>query len=188
MKNISDEKHLRTAMDIYSILFVKQGMSKNKIKEVLHISDADLSLSLKILKEELQKHSPLFIREIKDEISLMTRVEFSPVIKLLEHSHIVRLSEESKATLLIIALIEPVKKSEVDAIRGKDSESALATLQKYYLIEPLGGVAFAGQPAIYRTTKEFLKRFGLKNRSELLNIEGIADIAEKILCSITKTN
>jgi len=79
----------------------------------------------------------------------------------------IRLSLPALETLAVIAYKQPVTVPEISEIRGVDSNGVIATLLDRKLITTGGRKAVIGRPILYRTTKEFLMRFGLKDVNEL---------------------
>jgi segregation and condensation protein B len=83
----------------------------------------------------------------------------------------VRLSLPALETLAVIAYKQPVTVPEISEIRGVDSNGVIATLLDRKLITTAGRKAVIGRPILYKTTKEFLLRFGLKDVGELPSME-----------------
>src|SRR6516225_1383406 len=83
----------------------------------------------------------------------------------------IRLSLPALETLAVIAYKQPVTVPEISDIRGVDSGGVIATLLNRKLITTAGRKAVIGRPILYKTTKEFLMRFGLKDVNELPSME-----------------
>jgi segregation and condensation protein B len=83
----------------------------------------------------------------------------------------VRLSLQALETLAVIAYKQPVTVPEISEIRGVDTSGVIATLLDRKLITTAGRKQVIGRPILYKTTKEFLLRFGLNSVSELPSIE-----------------
>src|SRR5215467_5250970 len=83
----------------------------------------------------------------------------------------VRLSLQALETLAVIAYKQPVTAPEISEIRGVDSSGVLATLLDRKLITTAGRKQVIGRPILYKTTREFLLRFGLNDLSELPSME-----------------
>ncbi len=83
----------------------------------------------------------------------------------------VRLSMQALETLAVIAYKQPVTVPEISEIRGVDSSGVIATLLDRKLITTGGRKQVIGRPILYKTTKEFLVRFGLNNVAELPSME-----------------
>ncbi|HMK30610.1 MAG TPA: SMC-Scp complex subunit ScpB [Terriglobales bacterium] len=83
----------------------------------------------------------------------------------------IRLSLQALETLAVIAYKQPITAPEIQEIRGVDSSGVLATLLDRKLITTAGRKAVIGRPILYKTSKDFLLRFGLKDVSELPSME-----------------
>jgi len=83
----------------------------------------------------------------------------------------IRLSLPALETLAVIAYKQPVTVPEISEIRGVDSSGVIATLLDRKLITTSGRKDVIGRPILYKTTKEFLLRFGLKDVNELPSME-----------------
>src|ERR1700687_2140926 len=82
-----------------------------------------------------------------------------------------RLSLPALETLAVIAYKQPVTIPEISEIRGVDAGGVIATLLDRRLITTAGRKAVIGRPILYKTSKEFLLRFGLKDINELPSME-----------------
>src|SRR2546421_2944168 len=83
----------------------------------------------------------------------------------------IRLSLPALETLAVIAYKQPVTIPEISEIRGVDSSGVIATLLDRKLITTSGRKDVICRPILYKTTKEFLLRFGLKDVNELPSME-----------------
>ena len=83
----------------------------------------------------------------------------------------IRLSLPALETLAVIAYKQPVTVPEISEIRGVDSSGVIATLLDRKLITTAGRKAVIGRPILYKTSREFLLRFGLKDVGELPSME-----------------
>ena len=83
----------------------------------------------------------------------------------------IRLSLPALETLAVIAYKQPATVPEINEIRGVDSGGVIATLLDRKLITTGGRKQVIGRPILYKTTKEFLMRFGLKDVNELPSME-----------------
>lgn len=110
------------------------------------------------------------IRLLRLETSyqLCSAPEFAPYIrKTLESRKPARLSQPALEVLAIIAYYQPVTRAYVDQVRGVDSSYTMGLLQERELIEEAGRLAVPGRPVLFRTTKNFLRSFGLSSLEEL---------------------
>jgi segregation and condensation protein B len=91
----------------------------------------------------------------------------------------VRLSLPALETLAVIAYKQPVTGPEISEIRGVDSSGVLATLLDRKLITTAGRKQVVGRPILYKTSKDFLLRFGLKDVGELPSLEEFEKLANE---------
>ena len=113
------------------------------------------------------------VRQVAGGYHMATKPEHHDVVVAFAKSlkPPVRLSMQALETLAVIAYKQPVTAPEISEIRGVDSSGVLATLLDRKLITTAGRKQVIGRPILYKTTKEFLLRFGLNNVSELPSIE-----------------
>ena len=94
--------------------------------------------------------------------------EYADVIrKTFENRKPAKLSQPALEVLAIIAYFQPVTRAYVDQVRGVDSSYTMSLLQERELIEECGRLAVPGRPIQFRTTKTFLRTFGLSGLAEL---------------------
>ncbi len=113
------------------------------------------------------------IRQIASGYRMATKPEHHDVVVSFAKSlkPPVRLSLQALETLAVIAYKQPVTVPEISEIRGVDSAGVIATLLDRKLITTGGRKQVIGRPILYKTTKEFLMRFGLKDIGELPSME-----------------
>ncbi len=113
------------------------------------------------------------IREVAGGYRMSTKPEQHEVVRAFAKSlkPPVRLSLPALETLAVIAYKQPVTVPEINDIRGVDSGGVIGTLLDRKLITTAGRKQVIGRPILYKTTKEFLMRFGLKDVSELPSME-----------------
>jgi segregation and condensation protein B len=78
-----------------------------------------------------------------------------------------KLSNAALETLAIVAYRQPVTRSGIDAVRGVNSDGAVATLRARGLIQETGRAPTPGRPRLFGTTQRFLEHFGLERASDL---------------------
>jgi len=113
------------------------------------------------------------IRQIAGGYRMSTKPEQHDVVRDFAKSlkPPIRLSLPALETLAVIAYKQPVTVPEISEIRGVDSSGVIATLLDRKLITTAGRKAVIGRPILYKSTKEFLLRFGLKDVGELPSME-----------------
>lgn len=113
------------------------------------------------------------IRQVAGGYRMSTKPEQHDLVRAFAKSlkPPIRLSLPALETLAVIAYKQPVTVPEISEIRGVDSSGVIATLLDRKLVTTAGRKAVVGRPILYKTTKEFLLRFGLKDVSELPSME-----------------
>src|SRR5512135_1376250 len=113
------------------------------------------------------------IRQVAGGYRVSTKPEHHDLVRSFAKSlkPPIRLSLPALETLAVIAYKQPVTVPEISEIRGVDSNGVIATLLDRKLITTAGRKAVIGRPILYKTTKEFLLRFGLKDVTELPSME-----------------
>lgn len=113
---------------------------------------------------------------VAESYQFRTKNLYSPFIRELRAGRPRRLSAQALETLAIVAYRQPIVKSDIEKIRGVDATPTLKTLLERRLIRIAGHQATVGQPALYGTTDEFLKLFGLKSLGELPTLRDLKEI------------
>ena len=142
------------------------------------VSDAEIKSRVRSTLVELageygsQDHG-IEIREVAGGYRMSTKPEQHEVVRAFAKSlkPPVRLSLPALETLAVIAYKQPVTVPEINDIRGVDSGGVIGTLLDRKLITTAGRKQVIGRPILYKTTKEFLMRFGLKDVNELPSME-----------------
>jgi len=113
------------------------------------------------------------IRQVAGGYRMSTKPEQHDVVRAFAKSlkSPSRLSMPALETLAVIAYKQPVTVPEISEIRGVDSGGVIATLLDRKLITTAGRKAVIGRPILYKTSKDFLLRFGLKDIHELPSME-----------------
>jgi segregation and condensation protein B len=118
-------------------------------------------------------HHGIEIRQVAGGYRMSTKPEQHEVVRSFAKSlkPPIRLSLPALETLAVIAYKQPATVPEINEIRGVDSGGVIATLLDRKLITTAGRKQVIGRPILYKTTKEFLMRFGLKDVNELPSME-----------------
>ena len=113
------------------------------------------------------------IRQVAGGYRMSTKPEQHEVVRAFAKSlkPPIRLSLPALETLAVIAYKQPVTVPEINDIRGVDSGGVIGTLLDRKLITTAGRKQVIGRPILYKSTKEFLMRFGLKDINELPSME-----------------
>ncbi len=123
------------------------------------------------------------IRKVAGGYRMYTKAEHHDAVRRFVRSQRppLRLSMPALETLAVIAYKQPATGPEIHAIRGVDCSSALATLLEKGLIVTAGRKQCVGRPILYRTSKEFLIRFGLSGVDELPTLKEFEELARAAL-------
>jgi segregation and condensation protein B len=121
----------------------------------------------------------LEIREIAGGFRMGTKPEIHDAVRSFVKSlkPPLKLSLPALETLAVIAYKQPVTAPEVGEIRGVDSAGVLGSLLSRKLVATAGRKQVIGRPILYKTTREFLLRFGLKDLNELPSMEEFEKMA-----------
>ncbi len=124
----------------------------------------------------------LEIREIAGGYRLATKPEYHDAVRGFVKSlkPPLKLSLQALETLAVVAYKQPVTAPEISEIRGVDSGGVLSSLMTRKLITTAGRKQVIGRPILYKTTKDFLLRFGLKDINELPSIEEFEKMAGEL--------
>lgn len=123
------------------------------------------------------------VREIAGGWRMATKPEHHDIVRAFAKSlkPPVRLSLQALETLAVIAYKQPITVPEIGEIRGVDASGVIGTLLDRKLITTAGRKAVIGRPILYKTTKEFLLRFGLSDIGELPSMEEFEKLAGESL-------
>ncbi len=114
------------------------------------------------------------IIELDGCYQMCTRVEYyDNLIRVAAAPKKHMLTDVALETLSIIAYKQPVTKLEIEKIRGVKSDHAVNRLVEYNLVQEVGRLDAPGRPALFATTEEFLRRFGIGSREELPDMDPV---------------
>ncbi|HUB51889.1 MAG TPA: SMC-Scp complex subunit ScpB [Terracidiphilus sp.] len=153
-------------------------------KQASRQRDREIRLAIRELLDELvadyaAEGSGIEIREIAGGFRMATKPEYHDAVRAFVKSlkPALKLSLPALETLAVIAYKQPVTAPEVNEIRGVDSSGVFGSLLARKLISTAGRKQVVGRPILYKTTKEFLLRFGLKDIAELPSMEEFEKMA-----------
>jgi len=156
-------------------------------KRVARQRDRDIKGILRQLIDELiadyaNDERGIEIREIAGGYRMATKPECHDAVRMFIKSlkPPLKLSLPALETLAVIAYKQPVTAPEVNEIRGVDSSGVFGSLLARKLITTAGRKQVIGRPILYKTTKEFLMRFGLKDVNELPSMDEFEKMASEL--------
>src|ERR1041384_7002532 len=162
------------------IYLVTEPVSLDEIHTALpEIDRAELQEKLNELVDRYRSEGHgIEIREVAEGYRFSTKPEHHEVLKHFLKSQIppTRLSLAALETLAVIAYKQPVTVPEIQEIRGVHATSVIKTLLDKELITTAGRKEVLGRPILYKTTKEFLVHFGLKDIGELPSMEEFEEL------------
>lgn len=165
---------------IEALIFVsEEPLSVKTLAEVLREDGSWIETAIAELAQEFnQRNGGLYLREVAGGWQFATRAEHHEHVRaFLKSRPSAKLSLASLETLAVIAYKQPITVPEILEIRGVQSSSSIKTLLDKRLIVAKGRKETVGRPMLYGTSKEFLLQFGLKDLTELPNVEDFEDLA-----------
>lgn len=153
----------------------EEGLSIEKIEEIMEISYDDLKDVISLLKQSYDSDERgIKLDVLGNRLKLTTKsIHKEYYQKLLEDEDSGILSQAALETLAIIAYNQPITRIDVDEIRGVASAHMIKKLVSRDLIKEVGRSETAGRPILYGVTDEFLDYFGLASINELPKIDEI---------------
>jgi segregation and condensation protein B len=174
----TEEARLKAVLE--AIVYVTdEPLTLAQITEALAQPTESVSKLLAELAAEYEKpEHGLTIREVAGGYKMATKAEHHDAVRAFVKSvrAPVKLSLPALETLAVIAYKQPVTAPEIMEIRGVQGAGVLKTLLDRKLIATAGRKNVIGKPILYKTTKEFMLQFGLKDLSELPTLKEFDEI------------
>jgi segregation and condensation protein B len=149
---------------VEALLFAAPSpVTLSRLCEIAGCAAEALNQAIEQLNREYESARRAYrIHRVAQGLQLYTLSDYAQWVRqLFKAQRALRLSRASLETLAIIAYRQPVTKPEVEQLRGVDSTAPILTLLERRLIVPAGRAHKPGNPFLYRTSKEFLRYFGL---------------------------
>lgn len=165
-------QHIASAIE--SLLFVSgRPLEHAELHKLLDIDDAQLASGLQMLADKLESQGRgIRLQQLGEYVQLVTAPENARyVAALLGLPMTARLTTAAMETLAVISYRQPVTRAQIEAIRGVNSDRALASLIQHGLVAEIGRAQTVGRPALFATTGEFLQQFGLTCLEQLPGVE-----------------
>ncbi len=167
------DRHVKGVIE--ALLFVNEKpVTIEQIKRVLGaLNAAEVKQALQSLSDEHEaRQSGMKIMEIAGGYQMLSNPGYVSYIRdFYKTKHKEKLSKPALETLAIIAYKQPVTRTDVELIRGVNSDGVIAHLLTKELIKPVGRKDVPGRPFLYGTTRQFLEYFGLKSLEDLPTLE-----------------
>jgi len=158
---------------IEAILFASgEAVPEDLIKEKLSVTKAQLDSIIRQLERKYTGDCGIRLLHFNHKLQFATNPDYKESVALVLMP--IREKEFTRTILecaAIIAYKQPITRSELETVRGVNSDYAITTLLNLDMITVCGRRDTPGKPALYATTDNFLKRFKLKALSELPDYE-----------------
>jgi segregation and condensation protein B len=162
------------------VYLAKEPVSLDAIRKALpDVDPSELKAKLNELIEQYRvPERGIEIREVADGYRFSTKPEHHETLKHFLKSQVppTRLSLAALETLAVIAYKQPVTIPEIQEIRGVHASSVIKTLLDKAFITTAGRKEVLGRPILYKTTREFLVHFGLKDLNDLPTMEEFEEL------------
>lgn len=161
----------RLRCPVEALLFVaSESLTIKQIAKLTHASEMEIAATLQRVEADFADRG-VVLREIAGGYRFASAPAAREVVEAYLLPPKTSLSTPALETLAIIAYMQPVTKSEIEAIRGVASDSVVSTLLDRTLVAEAGRKDVVGRPMLYKTTPEFLESFGLRSLDDLPPME-----------------
>jgi segregation and condensation protein B len=156
---------------IEALLFVaSESLTIKQIAKLTHATEVEVAAALQRIEADYAERG-IVLREVAGGYRFASAPAAREVVEAYLLPPKTSLSTPALETLAIIAYMQPVTKSEIEAIRGVASDSVVSTLLDRNLVAEAGRKDVVGRPMLYKTTPEFLESFGLRSLDDLPPME-----------------
>ncbi len=158
---------------IEAILFAAgNAVPTDLLRDKLNLTKAQMDSMVRQLEKKYSGNCGIRLLIFNHKIQLATNPDYkeqvAAVLNPIREKEFTRTILECAA---IIAYKQPITRTELDSVRGVNSDYAITTLLGLEMIEPCGRKDAPGKPVLYQTTDNFLRRFKLKSLNELPDYE-----------------
>ncbi len=158
---------------IEAVLFAAgDAVSIDLLREKLEITKREVDDAIRQLEKKYSGVCGIRLLHFNHQLQLATNPDYKELVAAAIKP--IREKEFTKTILecaAIIAYKQPITRRELETIRGMSSDYAITTLLSLKMIEPCGRKDTPGNPVLFATTDNFLKRFKLKSLAELPDYE-----------------
>jgi segregation and condensation protein B len=165
---------------VEAVIYVTdEPLSADQIATALKQPAAKIGEMLAELTAEYNKpEHGLSVREVAGGYKMSTKAEHHEAIRTFVKNlkPALKLSLAALETLALIAYKQPITAPEIMEVRGVQGAGVIKTLVDRKLIATAGRKSVLGKPMLYKTTKEFLVQFGLKDLSELPTLKEFEEL------------
>ena len=167
---------------VEAVLFASgKGVAIADIAEKLEVTEGEVKKALGELREKYSGDSGIVLLEFNKKAQLGSNPKYkegvSAVLNPIREKELTRTILETAA---IVAYKQPITRTEIELLRGVNSDYAVNALLELKLIYPCGRKDAVGKPILFATTDEFLKRFKLNSLEDLPDYD-------TLMAAITRT-
>ncbi len=176
----------RLSSVIEALIFAsEEPISSEKIRSIIVENEEQIEIDENTVADFVEKLNQRYdenglsfrIERLAGGYTFVTQSKYHYWLSVSQHENAFRkLSQSAIESLAIVAYRQPITKPEVDQIRGVDSGYIIRQLMEKALIEVSGRADSPGKPLLYRTTKHFLRHFGLNSVQDLPKPREIEEI------------
>ena len=144
-------------------------------------TEKEVNDAVKKLSEKYDGASGIKLRSFNKKLQFASNPDYVDYIAAVLNP--IRQRNLTKATLetaAIVAYKQPITRTEIEETRGVNSDYALNILLEHKLVEIVGRKDTVGKPALFGTTDEFLKRFGISDIKELPDYDELMSNIQRI--------
>jgi segregation and condensation protein B len=164
------------------IYIAEEPVTESTLVEILGKEHRELihSVVLTLVDQYRLGQRGMEIKEVANGFKMATKPEYHEWVRkyVKQQNPPTKLSLAALETLAVIAYRQPITIPEIQEVRGVSAVGVLKTLIDKKLVTTAGRKTVIGRPILYRTTKEFLLQFGLKNLEELPSLEEFEELAQ----------
>jgi segregation and condensation protein B len=166
-----EEAILRLTAPIEALLFVAgEPLTIPQMAKLVRATEVEVAATLQRIESDYADRG-IVVREVGGGYRFAT----SPLARNAVEAYLLppktSLSAPAMEALAIVAHMQPVTKSEIESIRGVNSDSVVNTLLDRNLIDEAGRKDVVGRPMLYKTTPFFLESFGLRSLDDQPDLE-----------------
>ncbi len=176
----------RLSSVIEALIFASdEPISGEKIRNIIVENEDQIEISEETVAEFVDKLNDRYdenglsfrIEKLAGGYTFVTQSKYHYWLSIFQHENAFRkLSQSAIESLAIVAYRQPITKPEIDQIRGVDSGYIIRQLMEKALVEVAGRADGPGKPLLYRTTRHFLRHFGLNSVADLPKPREIEEI------------
>ena len=188
METVEQIKEIQNQIE--AVMFaLGREISVDELSQTLGIEKQYIENAVDTLYEKYSFDSGVVLVKVNDCYQLVTNNKYYDKVNLfVENTKRKNLSVAVQEVLSIIAYNPKITKSEIENIRGVNSDFAVSRLLECGLVEEVARLNLPGRPAAYAVTSEFLKSCGINSINELPDFENIKISDEQLLVSDFENN